>query len=246
MLERVPEAPREAAMVPSRGLPRSRRGCRRARRVRVRPGDYGAARRAGATTTVTLDTRHYDQSRDHRHPRVRGLRLERCAHSGGWGAPLGHLLRLVDHGVRPRGLPLLRRQPTCLTPASSCPARRSAQWTCFADPWSRAVQLRLTAKLPKPGAPLKIASPWAIELCWRRAVRGHDRHGAHRPRRRDALPVRSGGDSPAWLSGSSGLMKAQVQRLQRRIAAGAGAGVLDCVTGCLTGSQTAMWQPLSP
>lgn len=35
---------------------------------------------------------------------------------------------------------------------------------CYADPWTAAVQLRLTGALPSPGAPLKIAQPWAVQL----------------------------------------------------------------------------------
>jgi eukaryotic-like serine/threonine-protein kinase len=35
---------------------------------------------------------------------------------------------------------------------------------CYADPWTAAVQLRLTAAPPTPGAPLKIAQPWAVQL----------------------------------------------------------------------------------
>jgi hypothetical protein len=35
---------------------------------------------------------------------------------------------------------------------------------CYADPWTGPVRLRLTKSLPKPGAPLKIADPWAIRL----------------------------------------------------------------------------------
>ena len=36
---------------------------------------------------------------------------------------------------------------------------------CYADPWSGAVALNLHGShLPKPGAPLKIAQPWAIAL----------------------------------------------------------------------------------
>jgi outer membrane murein-binding lipoprotein Lpp len=35
---------------------------------------------------------------------------------------------------------------------------------CYADPWSRAVELTLKAALPTPGPPLKISQPWAIEL----------------------------------------------------------------------------------
>jgi hypothetical protein len=47
--------------------------------------------------------------------------------------------------------------------AAPAPAGRNTV-ACYADPWSRAVVLRLTAALPASGAPLKISQPWAIEL----------------------------------------------------------------------------------
>jgi hypothetical protein len=51
-----------------------------------------------------------------------------------------------------------------LDPCFVVPGSAKHTVACFADPWSRAVVLRLSASLPKPGAPLKISSPWAIEL----------------------------------------------------------------------------------
>jgi hypothetical protein len=35
---------------------------------------------------------------------------------------------------------------------------------CYASPWARAVQLRITGALPKGGTSLSISRPWAIEL----------------------------------------------------------------------------------
>lgn len=45
--------------------------------------------------------------------------------------------------------------------ASSTAVRTVA---CYADPWSRATRLTLTAELPAATTPLKITRPWALEL----------------------------------------------------------------------------------
>jgi hypothetical protein len=51
-----------------------------------------------------------------------------------------------------------------LDPCFVVPGSAKHTVACFADPWSRAVELQLSATVPKPGAPLKISSPWAMEL----------------------------------------------------------------------------------
>jgi hypothetical protein len=52
-----------------------------------------------------------------------------------------------------------------LDPCFASSASRSTRVVdCYADPWSHAVQLTLSRKLPAPGAPLKISQPWALEL----------------------------------------------------------------------------------
>lgn len=51
-----------------------------------------------------------------------------------------------------------------LDPCFVVPGHRQRAVDCYADPWTGAVRLHLTKALPKPGAPLKIADPWAIRL----------------------------------------------------------------------------------
>jgi hypothetical protein len=81
---------------------------------------------------------------------------------------------------------------------------------CFADPWSGAVELKLTAKVPKPGAPLKISSPWAIELaggerCLVTTGTAHLVHGV--PMRYQCASAETAG----LLSSTGKLRKAQVR-----------------------------------
>jgi hypothetical protein len=51
-----------------------------------------------------------------------------------------------------------------LDPCFAASASAPTVVDCYADPWTAAVQLRLTAELPAPGPPLKIAQPWALQL----------------------------------------------------------------------------------
>ena len=51
-----------------------------------------------------------------------------------------------------------------LDPCFAASASARTVVDCYADPWTAAVQLRLTAELPAPGPPLKIGQPWALQL----------------------------------------------------------------------------------
>ncbi len=97
-----------------------------------------------------------------------------------------------------------------LDPCFVVPGSAKHTVACFADPWSRAVLLRLTAKLPKPGAPLKISSPWAIELSGgeRCVVTTGTAHIVH------SVPMRyqcASAETAGLLSTSGKLLKAQVR-----------------------------------
>jgi hypothetical protein len=51
-----------------------------------------------------------------------------------------------------------------LDPCFVVPGSGKRSVDCYADPWSSATLLRLKSAVPEPGAPLKIAQPWAIQL----------------------------------------------------------------------------------
>lgn len=50
-----------------------------------------------------------------------------------------------------------------LDPCFAGPSPTVHSLACYADPWSRATELTLTSRLPRP-APLRITRPWALEL----------------------------------------------------------------------------------
>lgn len=91
-----------------------------------------------------------------------------------------------------------------------CFARTAAATTldCYADPWSRAVELRVTAALPT-SAPLDITRPWALELAdGRRCVVVT---GTAPSVQGVVLGYRCG-DGAAGLAGTSGSVLTAVQR----------------------------------
>jgi hypothetical protein len=51
-----------------------------------------------------------------------------------------------------------------LDPCFVVPGSGERSVDCYADPWSAATLLRLKSAAPGPGAPLKIAQPWAVRL----------------------------------------------------------------------------------
>lgn len=87
--------------------------------------------------------------------------------------------------------------PCFVVPGSS---RRTVD--CYADPWHGAVRLALTKTVPKPGAPLKITDPWALQLAG--GTRCVVTTGTSRLLHGVAMRYQCGGGSTAGLRKASG------------------------------------------